>query len=486
MKEAILKIEERASNQRILIVGDVMLDKYVVGSSDRISPESPVPVVNFSSEEKRLGGAGNVAMNTSGLGFNCDLVALLGNDQAGGEIKALLEERNCGTNGLVFFEGRSTTEKTRILANKQQVVRLDKEVKGGLSADEKDTLKKKINDLIVLCDIVVLSDYGKGVLEKDFCQWIVNQCLEIRKPILVDPKGKRWSKYKGADLITPNLKEAQEVVPFDLNDDSDIEKACVYIQEEFDIKNVLITRGGDGMTLLESGQFHRINAKKIEVFDVSGAGDTVISSIACMLSLGFSYIESALLSNEAAGVVVTRIGTHPISFDELKEEVVNGALENPENKVLSALDLVLKVNQWKEEGKKIVFTNGCFDIIHLGHTSLLHAAKERGDKLIVGLNTDKSVKRLKGDERPINDHSSRAKILTYLSSVDAVCLFNEDTPYELIKSIQPDIIVKGGDYKPDEVVGADIVKKNNGEVVIFPTISGYSTSNLVNKIEANS
>lgn len=482
MREALIKISENASLKKVLVVGDLMLDRYLFGSAERISPESPVPVVHFDNEEKRIGGAGNVAMNILGLGLNCDIISLVGDDIAAEEIINVLKENKCNVSGLIKIPSRSTTEKIRILANRQQVVRLDREDIQELQQHESKLLQQKLADKINDVDVVILSDYGKGVLSHEMCQWAIDRCIKSKVPILVDPKGTDWSKYKGADLITPNLKEAKEVTSFTILTDSDVEKACNELSKKYSIKSVLVTQGENGMTLYQEGFIRKIDAKRTEVFDVSGAGDTVISTVACMLAIGLTLDESAFIANQAAGIVVSKMGTHPIQFDELKRSLSFDWNSSPNRKIFEFKMLREMVDLWRRNGEKIVFTNGCFDILHVGHVSLFHQAKSKGDRLIVGLNSDASIKELKGENRPINNETDRSKILTYLETIDGICIFNELTPLILIEAIVPDVLVKGGDYNDADIVGAEFVKQNGGKVEIIPFVEGFSTTKVIESI----
>jgi len=459
---------------KVIVFGDIMLDKYLSGSIDRISPEAPVPVLNPSSEEIRLGGAANVALNLSSLGVKTTLLGVTGKDDDSEKIIDLLK-----LNKIRFSLRRSvvpTISKTRLLSSQQQLLRIDEEEKF-LDADWKASLGqflKLVNQ--ENNKVFVLSDYGKGTLMDT--KLIIRRAKAKGKIILIDPKGKDFSKYVGADLITPNLNEFMEVVG-KITSEKELTKKGKNLIKSLKLKALLITRGPDGMTLLENknNKIKRTDfpTQARDVFDVSGAGDTVIASVASGLAADFTLEESIRLANIAAGIVVAKLGTASVYLDEIRPYYEKRI---PYLNLEGARTLV---ELFRERNQKIVFTNGCFDILHAGHVEYLEAAKSKGDKLIVGINSDRSVAQLKGSKRPINKLIHRAKVLGSLRCVDEVVMFDEETPIKLIKSLQPDFLVKGGDYKVQDIVGYDVVSKYGGSIITIPLIKGLSTTKILSQ-----
>ena len=459
---------------KVIVFGDIMLDKYLSGSIDRISPEAPVPVLNPSSEEIRLGGAANVALNLSSLGVKTTLLGVTGKDDDSEKIIDLLK-----LNKIRFSLRRSvvpTISKTRLLSSQQQLIRIDEEEKFS-DADWKASLSQFLK--LVNQDnnkVFVLSDYGKGTLMDT--KLIIRRAKAKGKIILIDPKGKDFSKYVGADLITPNLNEFMEVVG-KIASEKELTKKGKNLIKSLKLKALLITRGPDGMTLLENknNKIKRTDfpTQARDVFDVSGAGDTVIASVASGLAADFTLEESIRLANIAAGIVVGKLGTASVYLDEIRPHYEKRI---PYLNLEGARSLV---ELFRERNQKIVFTNGCFDILHAGHVEYLEAAKSKGDKLIVGINSDRSVSQLKGSKRPINKLIHRAKVLGSLRCVDEVVMFDEETPIKLIKSLKPDFLVKGGDYKVQDIVGYDVVSKYGGSVITIPLIKGLSTTKILNQ-----
>ena len=461
---------------KVLVVGDVMLDKYLEGKTERLSPESPVPVLLPLSEESRLGGAANVALNVSSLGSKVKLLGVVGKDLSGKEIKDLLKEKKI-SNSLVRSNLNSVT-KQRILAGNQQLLRIDREDKFS-NVDwikTKENFKKEIHKF----SSIVISDYGKGTLFN--VQELISLSNKKKVPVIVDPKGNDFLKYKGAYIITPNLKEFSKAVG-GFNSEAELEKKAKLLIKKLSLSALLITRGPEGMTLFNKNNNQNIikshyAAQTIDVFDVSGAGDTVIATIASGIASKVNLNQSVELSNIAAGVVVSKLGTSSFSLDEIIP-FLKGSSSLDANISMKAIHLA------KKESKKIVFTNGCFDILHAGHVSYLKEARRKGDLLIVGINDDKSVSRLKGNNRPINNLENRIEVLSSLQCVDIVIPFSEDTPLNLIKEIIPDILVKGEDYKINQIVGSDFVKKTGGKVERIKFVKRLSTSNLINILKKN-
>ena len=457
-----------------LVFGDIILDRYISGSVDRVSPEAPVPVLKPSNEEIRLGGAANVALNLSSLGSNTTLIGVTGKDESSTQIIDLLKKNNIKK--ALSKSKHPTISKLRILASQQQLIRIDNEEEFS-ETDWQSSLsnyRKYIN--LKKNKVLIISDYEKGTLKN--IPLIIREAKKLKKIILVDPKGDDFSKYKSADIITPNFQEFERVVG-KVNSEPEITKKGKDLIKSLNLSSLLITRGSEGMTLLDkrNGKVIREDfpTEARDVFDVSGAGDTVIASIAAGLAGGFSLSESIRLANLAAGIVVGKSGTATVNQAELVPYL--GLSES----YVSFNEVKVYSKDLHERGKKIVFTNGCFDILHAGHVEYLEAAKELGDKLIVAINTDRSVRKLKGSSRPVNTLAHRAKVLASLQCIDKVVFFDEDTPIKLIKAIRPDVLVKGGDYKLKDIVGHKEVSQSGGSVVTIPLVKGLSTSKIISK-----
>jgi len=451
---------------RILVIGDIMLDQYVSGKVTRISPEAPVPVVKVDHEWSALGGAGNVAANVATLGAKAVLLGLVGNDATGKIVANLCSKSGIGS---VVIEGNQPTiVKTRVVSG-QQIVRFDKEEPLVWTKAHLLEFKSKLDENLSESDIVLLSDYAKGTLSDEVLKLVFDSAKKFGKRILIDPKRSDWSAYTGAFLITPNLVElGMTVIGNDVqNDDNQVVTVCNQLREQFGIENIVATRSSYGMTLVSESRVLNIPTRALEVYDVSGAGDTVLAAFGVCLSEGKPITESAFLANAAAGIVVSKRGTSVVHRSELHTFLkTNQKLVFREN--ISAL-------KQKNSSGKIVFTNGCFDVLHQGHRKLLQKARTLGNLLVVGLNSDDSIKRLKGENRPVNSVRDRIEALAALPFVDAVVEFDEDTPYELLQELQPHILVKGGDYNSHEIVGNELVE----EVVIIPLVEGISTTNLL-------
>lgn len=470
-------------NQHALVIGDVMLDRYLMGEVNRISPEAPVPVVLIKSQQDRAGGAANVAANLSLLGIKTRVIGCVGIDNEANTLLNLMTGTNIHVDHVIHSKQRPTVAKTRILGGHQQMMRLDQEDNTTFSAEENVQLLDAINAEITLKPaVVILSDYAKGLLSPDICQKIISMCHAQGITTLVDPKGHDYSKYKGATALTPNKKETAEACGSSVNDINLIDKATA-LKETLDLAFLVVTRGEEGISLInESNVLLPATAK--QVFDVSGAGDTVIATLAAGLLHNLSPLEALQLANIAAGVVVGKVGTVPINRHELIEALASEQSSEQAHKVCDLVQLMQKVDAWKKENQKIVFTNGCFDLLHAGHVTYLEAAKKRGDKLILGLNTDRSVSALKGPARPVVHENDRARVLAALESVDAVILFDEDTPLNLINTVKPHVIAKGSDYTADQVVGGKEVESWGGEIALIDLVAGRSTSNIIKKLES--
>jgi D-beta-D-heptose 7-phosphate kinase/D-beta-D-heptose 1-phosphate adenosyltransferase len=462
-------------NAKVLVVGDLMLDRYWHGPTSRISPEAPVPVVRVDEIEERPGGAGNVALNIAMLGAQCTLLGLTGDDEAADALEKRLVSSGVNTK-FVRMNENATITKLRVMSRHQQLIRLDFE--DGFIDSDITELEKEFNDLLDQHDIVVCSDYGKGCLRN--IQFFINMCKKKKIPVLVDPKGGDFNKYRGASLITPNLSEFEDVVGECRNDDELVSKAN-QLCKECDLKALLITRSEKGMTLLESGSdaLH-LPTHAREVYDVTGAGDTVISSLAAAMAAGQSAGQATAIANLAAGIVVGKLGTASVTVHELQHAVRDQM--KLERGVTTADNLQELVQTCRQHGERVVMTNGCFDILHAGHVTYLEQARRLGDRLIVVVNDDASVKQLKGEERPVNVLERRMSVLAGLESVDWVVSFSEDTPENIICMIKPDVLVKGGDYRPEEIAGSGCVKDAGGEVVVLDFVEGCSTSKLIETI----
>ena len=480
LHEVIGEIEHKWANQRLLVVGDVMLDTYIWGEVGRISPEAPVPVVRAIDRSHRPGGAANVAMNLARLGAQTVLAGFTGSDENG---KLLAESLRA--NGiapiLVACDGFPTITKQRILGGQQQMLRLDSERMGDRSPGDYQRLVSRVLDALPGCHAVVLSDYAKGALTPEVCQAIIPVARRLDIPVLVDPKSADFSRYRGATTICPNLGELATAVHLDARDLKPLLDAAEALVQKLDIEFLTATLGAEGIALVRPGNCFVAPAVARQVFDVSGAGDTVIAVLALCLASGLKPETAVELANVAAGIVVGKVGTVPVEKHELLAALSPQIALHAEDKVLTREELVERVASWKANGERVAFTNGCFDLLHIGHITLLEQARRFGDRLIVAINSDTSARGLKGPGRPIVGERERARVLAALAAVDAVVVFGEPTPLELIVATRPDVIVKGGDYNPDTVVGAREVQSWGGQVKIVPTVEGYSTTGLIAK-----
>ena len=463
---------------KVLVVGDLMIDHYLWGSANRISPEAPVQVVDIDKETTVLGGAGNVVNNLVSLGCEVYVASVVGDDEVAYELEEMLGAINTKSY-LIKQSERKTSKKSRIIASHSQVVRYDKESKDDISIESQESILKEFSNLCSEVDIVLLSDYGKGVLTDELTKELISTAKKNGKKVLVDPKGLDYAKYRGAYLLTPNKKEAQEASGIEIKDDNSLLKALEKLKKVANLDISLITLSEDGIAILDDKLIMKPTVAK-EVYDVTGAGDTVLASLGYSLACGKNIVSALEFANLAAGVVVGKLGSATATIDEIehyKASINKGTIDSH---IKSFDELKVQVERLKKLGKKIVFTNGCFDILHRGHVSYLDIAKSYGDVLILGLNSDASVRTLKGDSRPINNEGDRAYLLCALESVDFVTVFSDDTPYELIKMVEPDVLVKGGDYEGKEVVGSDIAR----EVKLVQFVDGKSTTKTIAKIQA--
>ncbi len=481
MSSELYSIVSSMRHPKILVVGDIILDRHVIGNIERVSPESPAQVLDMESEALSPGGAASVSANVSALGGKALLVGVVGKDDSAVYMKTLLKKWGIGAEGLVTDSSRPTTVKTRFIAMRQQMLRVDRESREVVSDKTADSILSKIKKLIKDCDGVIVSDYGKGVLSPRLLKKIFSVCRQAGKKVIVDPKGRDYSRYSGAEIITPNKKEAEAASGVEITNEASLLEAANNLFNVAKVKNVLITRGAEGMSLFgRKGKRVHIPAEALEVFDVSGAGDTVIASLAVFVFAGCSLEDSARIANAAAAIEVAHVGAYAVTREELLARLrPDGASEG---KIMSATKAALCSKKLKMQNRKVIFTNGCFDLLHAGHVKLLQKAKTFGHVLIVGINTDSSIRRLKGAKRPVLGEEDRSHIIAALDSVDGVVLFDEDTPLKLIGKVKPDVLVKGGDYAPSSVVGRDVVEKQGGRVEIIPLVDGKSTSGLIEKI----
>jgi len=470
----------RLTRASVLVVGDAMLDRYVYGTVQRISPEAPIPIVTEEREVAMPGGAGNVVRNLTALNAAVAFVSLVGDDQAGSDLTGLIGGQPGVEPWLLVESGRTTTTKTRYFASGQQLLRADREQTAPIPAKLADRLQRIARDAMAATSVTVLSDYAKGLLGGGTATALVAAAKEIGRKIIVDPKGTDFSPYAGADVITPNRRELAEATSMPAETEAEVVAAAMALRDRHGFGAVLVTRAEDGMTLLDGADVHHFPAEAAEVYDVSGAGDTVVAVLAAGIAGGLALPLAARLANIAAGVVVGKVGTAVAREADLLAAISpqGGALR----KVMSREEAAEQVERWRRRGWRIGFTNGCFDLLHPGHVHLLEQARGACDRLVVGLNSDASVRRLKGANRPVQPEPARAAVLASLAAVDLVTVFDEDTPLELLTMLKPDVLVKGADYTIDTVVGADLVQGWGGKVFLAELLSGHSTTATVARL----
>ncbi|HEY7247243.1 MAG TPA: D-glycero-beta-D-manno-heptose-7-phosphate kinase [Xanthobacteraceae bacterium] len=479
---------KRFSQHAVLCVGDLMLDDFVYGDVARISPEAPTPVLAVSKSELMIGGAGNVARNVASLGARCILAAVVGDDDAADTLAAKLNNEPLITAHLVKDRSRPTTRKVRFVSEQHSthLLRADWEVTSWIEGDAERKLLERALAALPQVQSLVLSDYAKGTLTPRVVRTLIDRANELGRPVIVDPKGKDFSRYRGATLVTPNWHELSQVARSALASETEIAAAAIDLNQAMDADAVLVTRGESGMSLIpRSGEPIHVAAHPVKVRDVSGAGDTVAAVLAVMRAAGAGWEPAMRAANAGAAVVVGKRGTATVSAAELRGRVLPHAALAPEEKIVfdwSILDE--RTAEWRRAGLRIGFTNGCFDILHPGHIKLLAEAHAACDRLIVGLNSDESVKRLKGESRPMQDVHARAEVLAAIEAVDLVVVFDQDTPLELIQRVRPAVLVKGGDYRREQVVGHEFVESIGGEVTLIPLVPGFSTTRIVRKSRA--
>jgi D-beta-D-heptose 7-phosphate kinase/D-beta-D-heptose 1-phosphate adenosyltransferase len=475
----------------VMVIGDVMLDRFQHGTVDRISPEAPVPVLRVQRETTSLGGAGNVVANLASLGAEPILVAIIGNDEAGAQIFEHIHRLSAVTNGLFQAADRPTTLKTRFLARNQQLLRCDVEAVQPMAVPLRQQLLDYALAQMDRVTAIILSDYAKGVLDAEFCQNIIQAARERHIPVVVDPAGRDWSRYHGATAVTPNRSELAAATDMATNQDDEIEAACWQVIDSCDIDAVVATRSEKGMSLVtKSGNHHHLPTVAREVWDVSGAGDTVIAVIGALIGvlqetdMAERLLLSAMLANVAGGIVVGKVGTAQVTPDELALELYRqDRVMERRSKRVSLEEAIDQVTKWRRQGLTVGFTNGCFDLIHPGHVSLMRQAKAQCDRLVMGLNSDDSVRRLKGPSRPVNSAEARSDVLAAMESIDLIVVFDEDTPMQLLESLRPDVLIKGGDYTVETVVGADLVQSYGGRVYLADITPGQSTTGTIARLE---
>ena len=471
-----------AKNLKILVVGDLMLDEYLWGKADRISPEAPVQIVDVVRQELRLGGAGNVVNNLTALGCRVTVCGVIGDDENAGLLLDALKAKNADTSGIFLQPGRTTSRKTRIIAANQQIVRIDRESRDPIDGASAEKIGEFIRRNISSHHALLVSDYLKGVLTPPVLETIIECGRASGIPVVIDPKGNDYGKYTGATLLTPNRKEAETASRIPIHDEASLVQAGNTLLSSVQLDHLLVTRSEEGMTLFSRNEppLH-IATHTREVYDVTGAGDTVVSILGLGLAGGLSVREACEVANVGAGIVVGKIGTATVSPDEILAEM---SRREPRDggKIKKLAELVPVAEQLRLSGRKIVFTNGCFDLLHFGHVSYLQKAKRLGDVLILGLNSDASIRRLKGEKRPIIAQEERAHIMAALECIDYVVVFEEDTPIELIRAIRPDILAKGADYTPETVVGRELVESWGGRVELVALEEGKSTTGTIQKI----
>jgi D-beta-D-heptose 7-phosphate kinase/D-beta-D-heptose 1-phosphate adenosyltransferase len=471
--------------QTVLCVGDLMLDEFVYGEVSRISPEAPAPVIAVQRSETNIGGAGNVARNIASLGARCMLAGLIGEDAAAAELKAQLSQQSLIETVLVCDPSRPTTRKVRFVSEhfSTHMLRADWELAAPASASIEQKLIDAILPLLPRADIVLLSDYAKGVLTARVLRNVIDAARKLGKRVIVDPKSANFAIYRGATLLTPNRKEFAEATRSRADTTQSIADAAQDAMQLADCDAMLVTQSEHGMTLVpRGGEAIHVPAHAVKVRDVSGAGDTVAAMLAVTLAAGADWETTLRMATAAAAVAVSKKGTAIVTSAELRRKILPHAFLAAEEKIVAASgDLEACLSDWRKQGLRIGFTNGCFDILHPGHVKVLTAARGACDRLIVGLNSDASAKRLKGDGRPVLDERARAEVLAALEAVDLVVIFEEDTPIKLISQIKPSALVKGGDYNRAQVVGHEIVEAYGGEVLLVEVLPGFSTTSLVNR-----
>lgn len=471
------------ANARVLVLGDVMLDRYVSGSASRLSPEAPIPVLRPNTTRATLGGAANVALNIATLGGLVSLIGVVGDDDAGKEVARLLSGSARIKPSLAVAPGRPTTTKTRFMVGVHQLLRLDEEVTADIDDATAADVMERFRDALLTVDVIVLSDYAKGLLTDTMLRNTITLARESGRMVIADPKRADFRAYRGANLLTPNEHEARLATHVEAADDVAADNAGQLALQSIDGEAVLVTRSAKGLTLVRRDlpALH-LPTRAREVADVSGAGDTLVAALAVALGAGATLPGAAMLANITAGISVGKQGTATVSHEELLGVLHLEDLVATDRKIATREEAIQRAAAWRAQGLRVGFANGCFDLIHPGHVRLLTEARARCDRLIVALNTDESVKRLKGPSRPLQNETARATVMASLAPVDLVVLFDEDTPLELIEALRPDLLVKGADYRIDQVVGADLVQGWGGSVLLVELQAGHSTTGTISRM----
>jgi D-beta-D-heptose 7-phosphate kinase/D-beta-D-heptose 1-phosphate adenosyltransferase len=482
--QMLLQLLSRIEGRRCLVLGDVMLDRFVYGSIGRISPEAPIPVLAVERGVDMPGGAANVARNLVSVGAGAVLIGVVGKDEPAALLGSQLSQLPGMQAQLVEDPGRPTTMKTRFVADGQQMLRADQESSRALPLEIQKRVLSVYQSALNDVEVVILSDYGKGVL----CDTVVTEAIATArhagKPVITDPKSRSFAKYRGVTVLTPNRNELQTACGFECGSDEAVEQGARKILDEGICQTMVVTRGKDGMSIVQSsGGVDHLRTAAREVFDVSGAGDTVIATMSAGIAAGGAIVDACTLANIAAGIVVGKRGTAVATAGEIMAALrPHDGTADP--KLFSRDSAVTLAQDWRKQGLTVAFTNGCFDLLHPGHISLIDQARREADRLIVGINSDQSVQRLKGPQRPVQSEIARATVLASLRSVDAVVIFDEDTPLQLIDLLQPDVLVKGADYTLEQVVGADLVLERGGRVFLAELVPGHSTTNTLKRVSA--
>jgi len=480
-------VVEQLHHATVCCVGDIMLDHFIYGTVSRISPEAPVPVLRIERQHSMLGGAGNAIRNLAALTCAVRLFSVTGDDSPAAEIHSMLASLPRCTFHLEHEAGRQTTLKTRYVAEGQQIMRADLESTHAVPAQVVDALCARFAAALPDCGVVLLSDYAKGLLAAGYAQRFIQIARDAGKPVIVDPKGRDFRRYDGATLVKPNLKELGEAVGLPVATEAQQEAAAFRLAAEIDVQYLLVTCGAAGMLLVsQAGEVRRLPALAREVFDVSGAGDTVAAVLAAALASGAGVCDAAEAANIAAGLVVAKHGTAIVTTTEIVHELQHRSVSTAADKILSLHQLLDSAAGWEKRGLRVGFTNGCFDLLHPGHLALLEAARAKCDRLVVALNSDASATRLKGPGRPVQNEMARALVLASLRCVDAVVIFDDDTPLSLIRQLRPKLLVKGRDYQPHEVVGADLLPTWGGELLLVDLLSGHSTTRTASRLATTS
>jgi D-beta-D-heptose 7-phosphate kinase/D-beta-D-heptose 1-phosphate adenosyltransferase len=479
-RERITELLNSRSPMRVMVVGDFILDRYCLGTVSRISPEAPIQILKVIREEDRLGGAGNVVQNLRALGAEVVPVGTMGDDPEGKRLSALLKRQGCPTGGIFIHPHHPTTVKTRMIAHAQQVLRVDRERTDPLPEKLLRGIAAHVVHRLSNVQAVLVSDYAKGTTDPSLLKGIISRAGRLDIPVLIDPKGNDYDKYKGATLLTPNQDEAGQATGIRMEEPRGIRRGAELLRRRLRLRGVAITLGKRGIAVLEGDRFEILPAQARSVYDVTGAGDTVLAAMGVAMARGSDPFAAAALGNLAAGIVVGKLGAATARPEEILQVLTS---RDPQGKIQGVETLLPILHHARSQGKKIVFTNGCFDLLHSGHIRLLHEARREGDLLVVAINSDASVRRLKGDGRPILREEERAHILASLTDVDHVVLFSETTPLRIIRQIKPDVIVKGADYRNQVVVGRELVERRGGRVKLVPLVRGKSTSRIVSKLK---